>query len=316
MEDWIRLLFSRFRGRMARDEYTVRVCPYCGNERWNFEVNVEKLVFSCWVCGVGGTVRSLFYEFGLPVDGLPARHYGLKLQLEDEDVKVELPEGCRPVIHPEKPDVSNWALQYLTKNRGLTVDEIVRYQIQYTMIGDYAGRIVWPIYENDELVYFASRAFMNNIWPVYKFPEFRRRGITCIYTGIEHRMTLVLVEGVLQIPNIHRLGYSVMPLLGKQLTSEQAQKLVLRHFDRAVVLLDEDSVESGIRMARRLTIEGLRASWARTGGPDSDEITDEELARVLEEAKPASASSLVMEGIRRRRVLESKVYRQSLAQTS
>ncbi|MCF8568014.1 CHC2 zinc finger domain-containing protein [Alicyclobacillus tolerans] len=29
-------------------------CPFCGEHRQNLELNVEKNVFHCWVCGAGG----------------------------------------------------------------------------------------------------------------------------------------------------------------------------------------------------------------------------------------------------------------------
>ena len=305
MEDWIIALSTRFRGRMARDEYKIRVCPYCGNTSWNFEINIEKLVFSCWACSVGGTARSFFIEFGLPTDNLPRTHYGRALRIVEEDDKLTLPPGCRPVLtHDEDAILANWAARYLLENRHLTKDDIVEYGIQYTLESEFAGRIIWPIYEDDELVYFVARRFMECAGRKYTYPEFRRRNITSIYLGqSDRRMTLVLVEGVLQIPNIRRLGYSVMPLLGKKLTDRQMQKLQLRHFERAVVLLDEDSVEGSIRMAREMKIEGLRASWSRTGGPDSDEMPLGELEQVIEGAQEPTTRSLILEGVRRRAVI-------------
>jgi hypothetical protein len=288
---------------MARDEFIVRVCPYCGNDRRNFEVNVEKLVFSCWACGVGGTVRSLFYEFGLPVSGLPRTHYGRALTIPEEEEALQMPEGCEPVMtNDPNAALSNWAVRFLL-NRGLTPAEMVEYGIQYTIMGKYGGRVVWPIYEDEELVYFVARAFMEGVGRKYEYPEFRRRHITAVYLGSgDRRMTLVLVEGVLQVPSIRRLGYSVMPLLGKKLTTRQMQKLQRRHFERSVVLLDEDSVEGSIHMARDMQIEGLRASWSHTGGPDSDELPSDELEQVIETAQEPTVRALVLLGVQRRAI--------------
>lgn len=310
-EDWISLLTARFPGKMGRKEYAINECPYCGNvgaDRGNFEVNIEKLVFSCWACGVGGTVRRLFIEHGLPLDGIPERHYGLTLEIEAEREPVQLPDGCRPVLDRDAL-LWHWAARYLLFNRRIKPDEIVEYGLQFTLEHTiiekrkrYAGRVIWPLYEDEELVYFVARTFMDGIGRPYDYPDFRRSHICSVYLGRgRERTTLVLVEGVFQVPNIHRLGYSVMPLLGTQLTRTQVNKLVMRRFQRVIVLLDEDALEKSVHLANRIKYEGLNAMWAQTGGPDSDELEDDELQRVLAEAKPPSVQSLVAMRLTRRR---------------
>ena len=222
---WFDALRGRFTGRLKRDEYHIRECPYCGNPKSNCEVNVEKMVFKCWACGTGGTVRGMFYDFGLPVGLLPDTPLGRRHLTAAESAPVRMPAEAQE-FWGEKAPLNEFALQYLTEIRGMTLEEVNRYQIVYAYKGKYASRVIWPLYEGSELVYFVARRFMKAAGRAYDYPEHRRRSITPIYTGTTNRLTLVLVEGVFEIPKIQRLGYSVMPLLGSELNPAQMRKLV------------------------------------------------------------------------------------------
>lgn len=299
--EWLTLLRGRFAGRQRQREYIINVCPYCGNSKSNFEVNIDKLVFKCWVCLTSGTVRSLFFDFNLSVSLLPKTHHGRRELIAEELENLTLPPELLNVLD-ETALVSNWARKFL-ENRGLTRDDVVRYKIQYAMSGKYAGRIIWPLYEGGKLVYFVARRFMDSVGRPYTYPEFRRRNLCSVFLGREQRMTLVLVEGVFQVPSLVRLGYSVMPLLGTGLSKEQIRKLQKRNFDRYVVLLDNDAIKKSILMAQDLKKEGLNAIWTDTGGPDSDEIAPDKLRVVVETAKEPTLRSLVE--LRLQRVLIS-----------
>jgi hypothetical protein len=289
MDQWFVLLKARFPGRQRGKEWTAIVCPYCGNDRNNFEVNPEKMVFSCWACGCSGSVRQLFYDFGLPVDLVP-KGRGQKIFVEPE-IEVTLPKRVFDPLSDDAP-LSNWALQFLTK-RGLTRDDIVKYELKYSLSGRYFGRVIWPLREKDRLVYFAARKFMSCNGVKYIYPKARKRNLCPLVLGREKRMTLVLVEGVLQIPNLVRLGYSVMPLLGTGMSNEQMRQLRKKNFERYVLLLDHDAVLKSINLAMEIRKEQMYSLWADTGGPDSDEMPDDKLVEVVESAKEPSLSTSV-----------------------
>lgn len=290
---WFDALRGRFPGRLRKDEYQIRECPYCGNSKWNCEVNVQELVFHCWACGVGGTIRGLFHDYGLPVGMLPDTPRGRRELLPIEQQPVRLPAGVKEILHQDTPLV-NWALQYLTQTRGMTTEEVARYRLLYAHDGDLARRVVWPLYEGDELVYYVARRFMKNVKRTYDFPEHRRRAITPVYTGTDRRLTLVLVEGVFEVPKIQRLGYSVMPLLGSAINPAQVRKLVRRNFKRYVVFLDRDAVKRSIRIAEELRAERLDAYHVYSDGPDSDELPEDELRHILDNPRVPGIRAKVM----------------------
>lgn len=294
---WLQLVRSRFRGRLRKDEYTIEICPYCGNPKKNFEINVHKLIFSCWACRTSGTLRDFFHDFGLPLEGVPEtprRH----IQVLDEQLEdVQLPPEAVDVLDRTQLG-SGWAVSYLAK-RGLSRSEIASHGLKFCMVGKYAGRIIWPLYDGQELVFFVARRFMHGPGKPYDYPEIRRRNLCHVVLGTERRMTLVLVEGVFQIPSIQRLGYSVMPMLGLSVTPEQARQLARRRFDRYVVFPDHDAIQAGMRIGRTLAAEGLHALVARTPGPDSDELAADVLENVIESATRPTVASMIRNRLER-----------------
>lgn len=43
----------------------LRICPYCGNDRWNFDIELtDKFVFGCWACTAGGYSAVFFRNLG------------------------------------------------------------------------------------------------------------------------------------------------------------------------------------------------------------------------------------------------------------
>lgn len=295
---WFDAMRARFPGRLRKDEYEIRECPYCGNPKRNCEVNVDKLVFKCWACGTGGTLRGLFQDFGLPVGLLPDTPLGRREFLLVEREPVVMPAEARD-LHGEPGPLSAFAMQYLTGTRGMTPEEVFRYQVKYAHEGQYKRRVIWPLYEGDELVYFVARRFMKNAGRPYDYPEHRRRSITPVYTGTTNRLTLVLVEGVFEVPKIQRLGYSVMPLLGAELNPAQVSKLRRRNFRRYVAFLDRDAVKKSITIARRLREERLDSYYVYSSGPDSDELPEDELRHILDNPRVPGVSAVLQAMMRR-----------------
>ena len=295
---WFDAMRARFSGRLRKDEYQIRECPYCGNTKWNCEVNVNELVFHCWACGVGGTVRGLFLDYGLPVGLLPDTALGRRELLIIESEPVKMPAEASEMFGSELP-LAEFAIQYLMQMRGITKEEIHRYQIKFAHEGQYARRVIWPLYEGDELVYFVARRFMRGAGRAYDYPEQRRRSITPIYAGTTNRLTLVLVEGVFEIPKIQRLGYSVMPLLGATLNPAQLRKIARRNFERYVVFLDREAVLKSISVAEQLKEERLDAYYVYSHGPDSDDLEEDELTEILDNPRASGVGATVRARLRR-----------------
>jgi DNA primase len=294
---WFQRLRARFPGSIRGNEYVVRVCPYCGNTRSNFQISMVEFITHCWSCGVGGTIKGLFYDYDIYAEELPDTPKAQQLLTAKEEAPVVLPPEAQDVFTSEHL-ASKWACQYLLK-RGLTQHEIIQYGIRFAMEGDFARMVIVPLRENGELVYFVARSFMSGAKRTYDYPEVKRRNILPLFRGSENRMKLIMVEGFFEIPKIHRLGYSVVPLLGKTLTNEQVRRLAAMNFEEYVVFLDHDSIDASVRLAETLGREGLKARYANTDGPDSDELAMPALQAILEGSNEPSLQARVKARMRR-----------------
>jgi len=295
---WVRQLRGALPGRLRKDEWTVEVCPFCGNASKNFEVNLEKLVFHCWACHESGRVPYLLRTLNIDASDVPQveYHHSVREVMVQADA-VSLPAEAEDVMTCGHP-WAKWAFNYLT-GRGLTRDDIILYRVKLCTSGDYERRVIFPLYEGPSLVWFVARAFTNLPMLKYKYPEGRRGEFLSVFRGSgENKLVLVLVEGVFQVPSVHRLGYSVAPLLGTGLSQQQAEKIRAGNWDKVVVLLDADAVKEAIEMAERLRVLGVRAVWGKTSGPDTDELESDELRAVLDSSREPSMKDRVLARLR------------------
>ena len=42
-----------------RDQYIIRICPFCGDQKWHFGMSQAEGLYSCWICQARGTMRGL-----------------------------------------------------------------------------------------------------------------------------------------------------------------------------------------------------------------------------------------------------------------
>lgn len=121
------------------DEIIPQLCPFCkggstGRDYWTFALNVVKGTYNCkrGKCGVTGTLRDLHRHFGEPYDAGFEWRTQPKRSYRKPTTKVE----------PTRAKVE----AYL-RSRGFSRETWLRRKV-----GESAGRIVFPYYENGELV--------------------------------------------------------------------------------------------------------------------------------------------------------------------
>lgn len=50
--------------KVQRDQYVIRICPKCGDQRWKFGMSQDEGLYSCWICNCKGTLRGLMRDLG------------------------------------------------------------------------------------------------------------------------------------------------------------------------------------------------------------------------------------------------------------
>ena len=236
-------------------------CPVCAMEKGldqdgkgNLEVNYFRGVYKCWACaetnGTQGPLGKLIEQFG---NKNQRKVYDL-IRPKDQERKerpktyLRLPEGytkfkdsnIRFIPHRE-------AINYLY-SRGITDDIIEKYDIGYTVSGDYAYRIIVPSYDlEDRLNYFVGRAWVPKKMK-YKNPSVPKDEIIFNESRINWEENVYLCEGVFDaffLPN-------PIPMLGKILSNNLFEKLYQRCQGEIHICLDGDAWEDALKLYHNL----------------------------------------------------------------
>ena len=145
-------------------------CPFCNHRKKKLEVNLVPTKknlnpWHCWVCDARGkTLHSLFKRKKVSKEKFQSLHSILgtteKYDTVVQDINVELPKEYIPLNHiPRSNIVARHAISYL-KKRGLSIHDILSYQIGYCEQGRFANKIIIPSYDLDgKLEYFIGKSF-------------------------------------------------------------------------------------------------------------------------------------------------------------
>jgi len=244
-------------------------CPACaadkglsqGDGKGNLEVNYFKGVFKCWAChqynDMSGPIAKLIKKYGnkkqlksyylIKPEGQPVYHK------ETSDL-LTLPEGFTPLTFPRKLDSDyQEAIKYL-KSRNIGLDIITRFNLGYTSVGDYAGRIIIPSYDaNGDLNYFTGRAFNKRVWPKYKNPDSDKNVIIFNEQKINWDATIYLVEG----PVDHIITPNSIPLLGKYISDKLFMALLNNAACDIIIVLDDDARRDIEYLNKKLNVAQL-----------------------------------------------------------
>ncbi len=210
-------------------------------------------------------------------------------ELPDEEpkkkVKVDLPEDFEMLKGKSKDHWFKKAKRYLT-DRGITNEQIEEHAIGFSLVGRYSHRIIFPVFENRDLVGIVSRSFVG-AEPRYLNTVGMKSLYKAAYTG--KNPIVVASEGVFKCLKIERVikNAQSVALLGHGLTDRQEN--LLGEPKELVVWPDPDIVgikEGLIPLARRLQ-ERMKVTVPYPMPRDqADEMGDEEVKELYLNRKP------------------------------
>jgi len=233
-------------GSSLKHNEQVHLCPFCHHHKPKLQVNLDTQKWHCWVCNAKGKrIKSLLNRLNTDVRDIQ-RIVGIygdedtNVSTEEIEVKLYLPKEFKQLYFKPKSinPTYNQAIFYL-KGRGITMSDIVKYNIGYCETGIYGGRIIIPSYdENGELNYFIARSFYEGEAP-YKNPPVSRNVIV-FENQINWNEPITLVEGAYDAFSVKR---NVIPLLGKFLLSKLKDKIIEKGVKDITILMDADAVK-------------------------------------------------------------------------
>lgn len=210
-------------------------CPFCADrlthkpekERvdtgYHLYANRVKNLYHCHRCGKSGKASTLEHYLGaveFTVD-----HWELINNLKD---KHKLRKTQRTYLNldtvssPVSEGTPSW--QYLTKERGLTPQEIRYYDIRSGR-GEMTKRVIVPVFDEDgNCIYYSGRQYVSGAGPKYKNPQADKKSIVFNL----HRIPtdyVIICEGMFSA--IHA-GKSAVAVLGKYISSWQFHAIARR----------------------------------------------------------------------------------------
>jgi DNA primase len=242
--------------RRHRDQLQGRCPIHHGQRDDSFRAHLTKNVFQCFACQAHGNVL----DFVAAMEQCSLREAALRLQQwfgvgvlgpwlcpaavgSREGELVRKKEGGNPPLRFALTGVEG-NHPYLAQ-RGIDPATAAEFGVGfYPGPGLMSGRIVIPIRNwHGQLVAYAGRA-LDDRPPKYKLPAGFRKALQLFNL---HRAvaaggkTVIVVEGYFDCIRVHQAGFPwVVALMGSSLSAAQ-KTVLLRQFDRMVLMLDGDA---------------------------------------------------------------------------
>lgn len=237
-------------------------CPNCPPYKSaSLSVNRALGIFHCFRCGISGKNKKL------------VRPTSFKAQVNG----LDWPEEYVP-LRPDsvKSLCQRAALRYL-KNRGLTDEQILLFRIGYCASGAYQGRVIVPVFQGNEIVYFVARSISQAEERRYLNPPMPKTGVTFkTFLGKAH--DAVIVEGVFDAISVSRY-LPAIALLSKNPTEEQVRE-VSKAARNLIVMLDSDALSTALSVSQRLSYYAP-VRTIRLAKGDPGDLSQKELYEVL-----------------------------------
>ena len=194
--------------RIQRNEVAVETCKFCGNTRWNLELNAMRGIYHCWACHASGRLDKLLHEW------LGDTTIHIPVVLDSRSKSLALPQVTKDFNSVSAANVT-WATQYL-RRRGLGIEDIRRYGLMVctTPTHKLSGRLVIPMYDfwGATLLGYVGRSITGK-HPKY-LTTMERKYITGYRATTGWDTPCVLVEGPFDGIAVHRASYHVAVLSG------------------------------------------------------------------------------------------------------
>jgi hypothetical protein len=261
------------------------VCPYClasGHEtnKKKLSVSLETGFFQCWRadCGAKGFIE---------VDERALKKYK-KAPTEEkpDDGRVPLPADFTP-LNTFSDAISLKKFYAYLKTRFVKDQTIVEANLGACLVGEYANKVVIPVYHRGEVAGFTSRSvvgkdFMNP--PKFKRTHYMLNGDALLEESTE---PVVIVEGPFDC--LRHWPYAVA-CFGKP--THHHEKLI-REAKRPVIIgLDADAQMEGWGLAMKLELEGRDVRFLKIRpGTDPGKTPHEEFMEWASTARRASSTN-------------------------
>ena len=278
-------------------------CPFCNHHKQKLQVNTETQKWHCWNCNSGGKkLTSLLRKLDVDrkIISIIREIYGdtnWTPQQDDAETKVFIQLPKEFISLSEEPKGFNpeykHAMFYLT-HRGISMKEIIKYNIGYCKDGLYARRVIIPSYDlNGQLNYFVSRSYYSEEKMKYKNPPISKN-IIAFESQVNWNEPIILCEGVFDAITIKR---NAIPLLGKFPSKILVEKIFMSGVSDIIISLDNDAINEALKAAEYFRKQGINVKMMYMEDKDASEIGYKKFYEQLKKTKEFSSEELLLNKI-------------------
>jgi DNA primase len=283
--------------KRAKDNHAFH-CPFCNHKKPKLEINFNtndkgENPWECWVCETKGrTIRSLLKQ--LKISGPQAQEVlqyikkGEQVEYQIEKA-IELPKEFQPLyLAPTTSFSANIARKYLY-DRGITDNDILKYNIGYCIAGEFSDRIIIPSYDqNNQLNFYVARSF-NRSYAKYKNPE-ASKDIIVFENLINWNQPIIICEGVFDAMAIRR---NAIPILGKNISKSLLKKIVSSKVKEIYIALDRDALKKAVKFCEQFISMGKKVYLVDMDEKDPSEMGFQLFTNHIQDAEELDLSSLL-----------------------
>lgn len=273
-------------------------CPFCKHHKPKLEVDPKTGFYHCWTCEPAtkgrGLVTLLKKLHASPAQIAEMQSYfpgGRNSTQEKSYTVVELPKEFVSLTQSSTKLPHRQAKAYLTR-RGITEEDILKYNIGYCEQGRYSNSVIIPSYDKDGRInYFISRSFEKDPARKYNAPSCNKNDLIGFEYYINWKVPIILCEGIFDAIALRR---NAVPLFGKTIPKALMMKLVENDVKTVYLALDNDALKEAIKYSVELLNMGKDVYLIELNSKDPSEIGFKDMTKYLHTARQLTFKDLLL----------------------
>ena len=286
-------------GTSLKGNEQAHYCPFCHHHKKKLQINLDTQQWHCWVCDAKGRkIQTLLRK--LQVDSSKIKKiyeiYGddyivSTTSTDEEKVELRLPSEFKSLLDiPKGLNPLYRKVQQYVKNRGITKEDIIRYNIGYCDGGIYTNRIIIPSYDsNNRLNYFIARSVYEEEKFKYKNPPISKN-VTIFENQINWKEPITLTEGVFDAMAVKR---NAIPLLGKFIPKTLMDSIYKNGVKKISVILDKDAQEQALYYVNYFMNNGITVTNILPTEKDASDMGFSKINKKLKTSKSTEFSDII-----------------------
>jgi len=270
--------------------------PFVVHHKPKLQVNIVTGKWHCWVSNAGGhNLFQLFKKLNATNDQftelrgmVDETSYGHESKEVKKERKVELPKEFLSLVYKHPSPVYKNAMMYLQR-RGITYEDILKYNIGYCDQGLYTNRVIIPSYDEDgQLNFFVGRDIFESKMKYRNSPT--PKDVVGFELFINWDEPIVLCEGPFDAIAIKR---NAIPLFGKTILSNLRRKIIEKKVKQVYISLDRDAILDSIKMVEDFMKNDIDVYFVNLPEKDPSDLGFEKVIPLLKETEKMKFSDLM-----------------------